>query len=98
MILLLKDVNHNMLVIYGHTCKIYEMQVVPYLTTNQDVNSEGQIILPDGSGAIISFNSVKDAQNAKTYSKQIYGDDSTLPRENRGSDVEDHSAWHVWIP
>jgi len=75
--------------LYGHTCKIYEMQVVPYLTTNQDVNSEGQIILPDGSGAIISFNSVKDAQNAKTYSKQIYGDDSTLPRENRGSDIED---------
>lgn len=59
--------------------KIYQIQLLPYFTVNNDKKSEGQIIIPDGSGAIISFNSVKDVQNAGAYSKRIYGTDLTIP-------------------
>lgn len=64
--------------------KVYQIELLPYFTVNNDKTSEGQIIVPDGSGAIISFNSVKDVQNADTYLKQIYGDDTTIPKEERG--------------
>lgn len=75
--------------IFAHNFKIYEIQVVPYLTSNQDPNSKGQIVLPDGSGAVISFNSVKDAQNAKTYTKNIYGMDYTTPQETKVFNTKD---------
>lgn len=64
--------------------RIYQLEVLPYFTVNNDKTSIGQIIVPDGSGAIISFNSVKDVQNASTYYKQIYGDDMTIPKTERG--------------
>lgn len=64
--------------------RIYQLEVLPYFTVNNDKSSVGQIIVPDGSGAVISFNSVKDAQNASTYLKQIYGDDTTIPKTERG--------------
>ena len=64
--------------------RIYQLEVLPYFTVNNDKNSVGQIIVPDGSGAVISFNSVKDVQNASTYLKQVYGDDVTIPKTERG--------------
>lgn len=69
--------------------KIYQLQVLPYFTVNNDKNSEGQIVIPDGSGAIISFNSVKDVQNASAYSKRIYGIDYTIPQKEAGAANED---------
>lgn len=69
--------------------KIYQIQLLPYFTVNNDKNSEGQIVLPDGSGAIISFNSVKDVQNADAYSKRIYGTDYTIPLKEAGVNSED---------
>lgn len=68
--------------------RIYQVQLLPYFTVNNDKNSEGQIILPDGSGAIISFNSVKDVQNADAYSKRIYGTDFTIPLNEAGIQSE----------
>ncbi len=65
--------------------RIYQLELLPYFTVNNDKTSTGQIIVPDGSGAIISFNSVKDVQNASTYYKQIYGDDMTIPKQERGA-------------
>ena len=68
--------------------RIYQLEVLPYFTVNNDKTSVGQIIVPDGSGAVISFNSVKDVQNASTYYKQIYGDDMTIPKKERGNRSE----------
>lgn len=68
--------------------RIYQLEVLPYFTVNNDKTSKGQIIVPDGSGAIISFNSVKDVQNASTYIKQVYGDDMTIPKKERGNVTE----------
>lgn len=65
--------------------KIYQIELLPYFTVNNDKTSKGQIVVPDGSGAIISFNSVKDVQNADAYIKQIHGDDVTIPKEERGN-------------
>ena len=41
------------------------------------MTSEGIIVLPDGSGAVMSFNSVKDDLNVSAVSKRIYGTDWT---------------------
>lgn len=73
----------------GSTSKIYQIQLLPYFTVNNDNKSEGQIVIPDGSGAIISFNSVKDVQNADAYSKRIYGTDLTIPLKEAGANGKD---------
>lgn len=69
--------------------RIYQIQLLPYFTVNNDKTSEGQIVLPDGSGAIISFNSVKDVQNADAYNKRIYGTDYTIPLKEAQANSED---------
>ena len=55
---------------FQHECLISDVQILPYMTVNGNPDSEGQIILPDGSGSVISFNSVKDKQNVSYYSEK----------------------------
>ncbi len=50
-----------------------------------DTNDTGYFVIPDGSGALINFNSRK---NSKSYSKRIYGDDITAVSEKRIPDCE----------
>lgn len=69
--------------------KIYQIKLLPNFTVNSNKTSEGQIIVPDGSGAIISFNSVKDSLYADGYSKKIYGTDYTIPLKEMANQNED---------
>lgn len=62
-----------------HKNKLFEIQVFPYMTANNDNLSTGQIVIPDGSGVTISFNSIKDKQHVGKYKKHVYGLDTTLP-------------------
>ena len=63
---------------YSHDLKISRFEVLPYFTTNADSNSKGQIIIPDGSGAIINFNSPKAALGYPATEKRIYGPDKAF--------------------
>lgn len=65
--------------LFSHECLISDVQILPYMTVNGNPDSEGQIILPDGSGSVISFNSVKDKQNVSYYAeKRYYGSDLAI--------------------
>lgn len=65
--------------LYKHECLISDLQLLPYMTVNNNPDSKGQIVLPDGSGSVISFNSVKDKQNVSYYSeKRYYGSDLAI--------------------
>lgn len=66
---------------YSHDLKIANMDVLPYITSNSSDTSKGQIVIPDGSGAIISFNSPKAALGYTAYSKKIYGLDKSFTFE-----------------
>lgn len=66
---------------YSHDLKIANIDVLPYITSNSSETSKGQIIIPDGSGAIISFNSPKAALGYTAYSKKIYGLDKAFTFE-----------------
>lgn len=63
---------------YSHDLKIVTMDFLPYLTSNNSLTSVGQIIIPDGSGAVISFNSAKDKLGYTAHSKPIYGLDKAF--------------------
>lgn len=76
--------------LFKHDFLIGSIQVLPRLATNSDNTSKGQIILPDGSGSVISFNSEKVLQNVAYYAeKRIYGSDSTIPLKERGNYSQD---------
>jgi hypothetical protein len=60
---------------YSHDCLLGTIDVLPYFTSNNSLTSEGEIILPDGSGAIITFNSPKDELGYTAFEKSIYGSD-----------------------
>ena len=72
-----------------HDNLISKLQVCKYAIVNKSDTSTGQIVLPDGSGAIINFNSEKSEQYASVYpEKRIYGDDLAINRPERGNVVE----------
>lgn len=66
--------------IYSHNAKLGSLDIMPNFTTNNDLNSEGYIILPDGSGAIMQFNSPKSPLNYQAQFKEFYGADKTFTR------------------
>lgn len=63
---------------YSHDCVIALIDIMPHFTSNNSLSSEGQIIIPDGSGAIINFNSSKDDLNYSAHIKPIYGADKAF--------------------
>lgn len=63
---------------FSHDSRIHTIDVLPFMTSNSSETSKGQIILPDGSGAIMSFNSPKSALGYTAYSKTIYGPDMSF--------------------
>ena len=71
--------------IFKHDNKLSKIEICKYMTVNNDASSEGKIILPDGSGAIISFNTPKSSQSVGKYNlKKIYGEDKAINREQMG--------------
>jgi len=78
---------------YNHEYKIYSIELLPYMTENTPVDAtteKGMIVLPDGSGSVISFNSEKAVQQIGAYNeKRIYGSDSTIPQTERGNFSQD---------
>ena len=72
---------------YGHDAKLARLNVLPYFTSNYSSTSVGQMVIPDGSGGVISFNSIMDEQNVVAYqAKPIYGADMNyVPRERPAS-------------
>jgi len=67
--------------LYSHDLLLSSIDVLPYFTSNKSLLSEGQIILPDGSGAIMTFNSPKDELGYNAYAKPIYGPDKAFTFE-----------------
>ena len=56
--------------------QLTQISLLPYFGA-ADVNQQGYILVPDGSGALIHLNNGKVASDA--YSEMIYGTDWTLP-------------------
>lgn len=74
---------------YGHDAKIARLNILPYFTSNYSSTSVGEMIIPDGSGGVISFNSIMDEQNVVPYhSKPIYGADKNYVPRQRPDSVE----------
>ena len=60
-----------------------ELSILPYMMSEPS-NSEGYIIVPDGSGAIINFNNGKGLQ---PYTGRLYGQDYALVQDSVISSV-----------
>ena len=72
-----------------HDMSIYKIQVCKYMTICGDSKATGQIVLPDGSGCVIEFNSNKSDQYAFIYpEKRIYGSKIAANASSRGNDFE----------
>ena len=68
---------------YAHEAKIASLNILPYYCANDGVHYstlpnnvlKGQIVLPDGSGAVMSFNSPKTIMGLGTPTVPLYGQD-----------------------
>lgn len=58
---------------YDHDFQMTSIDILPELTKTYDTESEGIMVIPDGSGAVIKFNNEKGLLNYKPYQKDIYG-------------------------
>ena len=84
-----KNSNEEVESYFKHDNTFAKIEMCKYMATNKSETEKGQIVLPDGSGAIISFNSIKDSQYAAKYAeKPIYGNDFAIPMETRGYDQQ----------
>lgn len=74
---------------FKHNNVISKIEMCKFMTVNNDPTAEGKIIIPDGSGAVISFNTPKSNQYVDKYNtKRIYGDDTAINRETQGKAQE----------
>ena len=72
-----------------HNNMLSKIQVCKYMTVNGDDTSSGEIVLPDGSGCVIEFNSDKSQQYTFIYpEKRIYGSAIKANATSRGNDSE----------
>jgi hypothetical protein len=84
---------------FAHQSTVSYLNVLPYfcaddgdrigVSPNINLRSKGQIVLPDGSGAIISFNSSKDDLNYTTNTISLYGQDRSHILDYAGTDTKD---------
>ena len=76
----------------GQSTKLYTAEICKYFTYLQYATGKekaGEIIIPDGSGCVIQFNSPKGAQYASKYpEKYVYGSDGALNITERASASE----------
>lgn len=76
----------------GQYSKLYTAEICKYFTYLQYGEGKakaGEIIIPDGSGALIQFNSPKGEQYASKYpEKFIYGADGAITLRERGNKSE----------
>ena len=63
---------------YRPNFPIRQLTLLPFMGAG-DVNDEGFLFVPDGSGAIINFNNGKQSQLA--YTNLVYGWDEAMPRD-----------------
>ena len=72
--------------------KAYSIELCKYFTYVKYPDSgkkDGQIIIPDGSGAVLSFNSPKGEQYASKYpEKRVYGNDGAINVKERQASSE----------
>jgi len=74
---------------YSHEFKISSIEILPNFSKNFDHTSEGEIIIPDGSGAVINFNSDKQDQFVSGYQpKRVYGFDKSQILNTEPADVQ----------
>ena len=72
-----------------HDNMLSKIQVCKYMTVNGDPSSSGEIVLPDGSGCVIEFNSDKSQQYTFIYpEKRIYGSSIATNATSRGNQSE----------
>jgi len=86
---------------YNNSCILDNIEVLPYMTyTNNviteevagvetEVDQEGMIIVPDGSGAIIEFNNGKEAMGASGVNQNYYGKNLVFTSEAMQEETED---------
>lgn len=59
---------------------ILDIKLLPYFgAANESQN--GELLIPDGSGALINFNNGKNHNDIIFYNNKIYGNNITLPQE-----------------
>lgn len=70
--------------------QIIDVNLFPYFTYCDDSeNSEGMMVIPDGSGAVINFTNKNNPMKANTddYVKPYYGLDTTYPLTSKPEDI-----------
>ena len=69
-----------------HDYMLSKVQLCKYMTVNNSDTSSGEIVLPDGSGCVIEFNSDKSQQYTFIYpEKRIYGSNISSSATTRGN-------------
>lgn len=63
---------------YSHKYKLAYVDFLPYFTSNDEATSEGMLIIPDGSGAVINFNNGAQQLNYNDFRKKLYGRDMNI--------------------
>ena len=59
---------------------ILDIKLLPYFGAANE-SQDGELLLPDGSGALINFNNGKNHNDIIFYNNKVYGNNITLPQE-----------------
>ncbi len=63
---------------YSHNYRLSYIDFLPYFTYNDEATSEGMLVVPDGSGAVIKFNNGAQELNYNDFRKRMYGRDMNI--------------------